>query len=81
MANGPGVPDCGNHASCGDRCSDWALVLDDEVCDSTVEEGMQPTGGSLEFPIEHVMSPEVGLLMKPLSGLVARTTRKGCGVV
>ena len=39
------------------------------------------TEGSLEFPIEQVMSLEVTSLMKPLSGLVGRTMRTGWGVV
>jgi hypothetical protein len=38
---------------------------------------MLRTGGSLEFPIEQVISPELGLLTKPLSALVARTMRRG----
>lgn len=77
MSNRPGVPHCSDSSSRSDGRGDWALC-EDEV--RSVEEGWYRTGGSLEFPIEQVMSPEVGLLMKPLSALVARTTRKGCGV-
>ena len=36
------------------------------------------TGGSFEFPTEHVISPDLTSEMNPLSGLVARTIRRGC---